>query len=339
MTAPLLLAKDVLGQKFEQASKLTVKMPTVISTWDSGRRANAAAWPILSKKGNALDAVEAASIAAEAEQSCCVGLGANPDRDGKVTLDAAIMNGNGDCGSVAFLERIKHPISVARRLMEITPHVMLAGSGAQQFAIENGFKLEEEKLSPAAEKEWKKWLERSEYKPVVNIENLQERERGPSSQFAPYFLDDGSPNHDTMSTIALDSRGKLAGSVTTSGMGFKMRGRIGDSPVIGAGLFVDDEVGAATTSGVGEEVIRICGTHTIIELMRHGRSPEDACREAINRIVKRDPAKAKEMQVGFIAISRKGEVGAFSIQKNFSYTITNEEFPEGKIFESKSHFS
>jgi N4-(beta-N-acetylglucosaminyl)-L-asparaginase len=141
-----------------------------------------------------------------------------------------------------------------------------------------------------------------------------------------------------MGTVAIDASGKLAGMVTTSGMAFKMRGRVGDSPIFGAGLFVDNEVGAATSSGVGEEVIRICGTHTVIEQMRFGRPAEEACREAISRVVKRNPAKAKEMQVGFVALSKKGEIGAFAVQKGFSFTVTNSEFPKGKVFRSKSWF-
>ncbi len=333
---PFLLTKDIFGQKLETASVMKVRMPVVVSTWDSGLRANAAAWPVLSKKGTSLDAVEAAARSAEDEQSCCVGLGAYPDRDGHVTLDASIMNGNGDCGAVSFLERIKHPISVARKVMETTPHVLFSGVGAQQFAVQNGFPLEAVELSPESEKEWKKWLEKSDYKPVINIENSPKP--GLSSQFAPKFFEDGSPNHDTMATIALDGKNHLAGAVTTSGMGFKMRGRVGDSPIIGAGLFVDNEVGAATSSGVGEEVIRICGTHTVVEQMRLGRSPEQACREAIRRIVKRDAAKAKEMQVGFVALSKKGEIGAFSLVKGFTFSVTNSQYPEGKVFASKSWF-
>ena len=209
---------------------------------------------------------------------------------------------------------------------------MLSGEGARQFALENGFPLEPETLSPDAEKEWKRWLEKSKYKPVVNIENIK---RGSSSQASPYYFDDGRLNHDTMGTITLDAKGKLAGMVTTSGMAFKIHGRVGDSPIIGAGLFVDDEVGAATSSGVGEEVIRICGTHTVVEQMRFGRSPEQACFEAVNRIVKRDPAKAKELQVGFVAVSKTGQLGAYSIQKGFTYSVTNSEFPTGKVFNAK----
>lgn len=333
LSFPFLLIETARGQSVPIVSKQRVKMPVVVSTWDSGVRANAGAWPVLSRKGSALDAVEAAGRAAEAEESCCVGLDAFPDRDGIVTLEACIMNGNGDIGGVSYLERIKHPVSVARMVMEKTPHVLLSGRGAQEFAVTNGMPLESGKLSASAEKEWKKWLEESKYKPIINIEN-----RPKSGPAAPYYFPDGSPNHDTMGTIAIGADGKLAGMVTTSGMAFKMHGRVGDSPIIGAGLFVDDEVGAATSSGVGEEVIRICGTHTVIEQMRMGRSPEQACREAIRRIVKRSPTKAKEFQVGFIALSKRGEVGAFAIQKGFSYSITNAEFPNGKVFEARSHF-
>jgi N4-(beta-N-acetylglucosaminyl)-L-asparaginase len=337
---PLLLANKHFGQTAKITSALKVKMPVVVSTWDAGITANNGAWPILQGGGRALDAVEAAGRASEDEPSCCVGLAAWPDRDGHVTLDSCIMDGNGDCGAVSFLERIKHPVSVARKVMETTPHILLSGEGAQKFALANGFPLESGQLSPEAEKEWKKWLEKSKYKPEANIENRR-------AMATPYFFEDGSPNHDTMATVAADSKGKLSGMVTTSGLAFKMRGRVGDSPIIGAGLFVDNEVGAATSSGVGEEVIRICGTHTVIEQMRFGRTPEEACREAINRIVKRDPAKAKGvkatddnpgMQVGFLALSKNGEVGAFSVQKGFTYAVTNSEYPKGKVFEAKSYF-
>lgn len=307
------------------------KKPVVVSTWDSGIRANSAAWKILEKNGRALDAVEEAAKYAEIEPSCCVGLDGNPDRDGKVTLDASIMDEKSNCAGVAFLENIKHPISVARKLMESTPHVFMAGAGAQQFAIENGFEKLPAKLSINAQKEYQNWLQKSEYKPVINIEN-----KSPQNQTAPTVLENGKPNHDTMGTIALDTNGNLSGACTTSGMAFKMRGRVGDSPIIGAGLFVDNEVGAATSSGLGEEVIRICGTFLIIELMRQGFTPENACKEAINRIIKRDPEKAKTFQVGFIALSKKGEIGAFSIQKEFTYSVTNAEI--NQVFNSKSYF-
>jgi len=337
------LRLSAMALPFSQISKLfantVVNKPVVVSTWDSGQIANASAWPVLEKGGRALDAVEQAAIAIENDINCCVGLGGNPDRDGHVTLDACIMDEKANCGSVAFMERIKHPISVARKLMETTPHVFLAGEGAQQFALENGFKLESEKLSPDAEKAYKEWLKKGEYKPVINIEHQQshpkEKGHGP---FAPNRFDDGSFNHDTMGTIALDANGDLSGMCTTSGMGFKMRGRIGDSPIIGAGLFVDNEVGAATSSGQGEEVIRICGTHLVVELMRSGLSPQEACKKAVERIIKPNPERAKTFQVGFIAINKQGEIGAYSIQKGFNYTVT-EKGGKGKVIDAKSHFA
>ena len=304
--------------QYKTRSSAKFESPVVVSTWDSGIRANAAGWKALESGGAAIDAVEQAARSAEDEVSCCVGLAANPDRDGIVTLDASIMDHLSNCGGVAYVRGIKHPISVARKLMETTPHVFLAGKGATQFAVQNGFSREAEILSPDAEKAWREWLKKSKYEPVINIENSKR-----SAAEVPYRFGDGSPNHDTMGTIALDRKGDLSGACTTSGMAFKMHGRVGDSPIIGAGLFVDNEVGAATSSGVGEEVIRVCGTHTVIEQMRMGRSPEQACKEAVRRIIRRNPSKAKEFQVGFIALSRKGEVGAYAIQKGFSYSVTN----------------
>ncbi len=291
--------------------------PVVISTWDAGMAVNAAAWKILEQGGKALDAVEAGAISIENEINCCVGLGGYPDRDGIVTLDACIMDEHANCGAVAGLERIKHPISVARKVMELTPHVILVGNGAQQFAVENGFIKEPEVLSEEAEKAYKDWLQSSEYKPEINIEKKQ-KFGGP---FAPAFFKDGTPNHDTMGILAIDKKGNMSGGVTTSGMAFKIHGRVGDSSAIGAGLFVDNEVGCATSSGVGEEVIRICGTHLVVEFMRQGYTPENACRKAVERIVNRDKAKAKTIQVGFLAMNKKGEHGGYAIQKGFVYSI------------------
>ncbi len=288
--------------------------PIVISTWAEGLNANNAAWKILRANGRALDAVEAGVMVTENSINCCVGLGANPDRDGYVTLDASIMDEHGNAGCVAALERVKHPISVARKVMETTPHVMLVGTGAQKFAVSQGFALEDEKLSPDAEKEYKKWLEKSEYKPQINIENS-------GHSFAPTHLSNGNLNHDTIGMVAMDATGNLSGSCTTSGMGFKMRGRVGDSPIIGAGLFVDNEVGAATATGLGEEVIKICGTHLVVEFMRQGLSPQAACKKAVERIVRKNAASAKINQVGFIAINKQGEHGAFCLQKGFNYAV------------------
>ena len=322
-----LLAKGI----WSMAETATVKgKPVVISTWDAGLRANKAAWDILSKGGRALDAVEKGVMVTESEQNCCVGLGANPDRDGFVTLDACIMDEFSNCGSVAFLERIKHPVSVARRVMEKTPHVMLVGSGAQQFAVAEGFPLEEQKLSDEAQKNYENWLKKSEYKPpAINIES--KKDHGP---FAPNKLENGEWNHDTIGMVAMDTNGNLSGSCTTSGAGFKMRGRLGDSPIIGAGLFVDNEVGACTATGQGEDVIRVAGSHSVVELMRQGMSPEAACKKVIERIMKIKGAKAKDIQVAFLAVNKKGQVGSYAIHKGFSYAIKTTDVE--KLVKAKS---
>jgi len=330
LTAPLLAAQKTLANGFTGSGK-----PIVVSTWDSGMPVNAEAWKVLSKKGTALDAVEAGAVHIENQINCCVGLGGFPDRDGIVTLDSCIMDHKANIGAVAGLERIKHPVSVARKVMEKTPHVILVGAGAQQFAVENGFTLESTELSEDAKKAYAEWLIKSEYKPVINIENKPAGQAGKKQNgpFAPNFFDDGTANHDTMGLVALDAMGDLSGAVTTSGMAFKLHGRVGDSPIIGAGLFVDNEVGGATSSGTGEEVIRICGTHLVVEFMRQGYSPEMACKKAVERIVKRDREKAKTLQVGFLALNKKGQYGAYAVQKGFVFSVKSNN--ENQIHESK----
>lgn len=318
-TVGLFFSRMAAGQLPETSIK---GKPVVLSTWDAGLEANKAAWEILGKGGRALDAVEKGVMVTEASQNCCVGLGANPDRDGFVTLDACIMDEFSNCGSVAFLERIKHPISVARRVMEKTPHVMLVGSGAQQFAVAEGFPLEEQKLSPDAQRAYTEWLKKNEYRPpAINVENTN-KGHGP---FAPAKLSNGEWNHDTIGMVAMDTHGNLSGSCTTSGAGFKMRGRLGDSPIIGAGLFVDNEVGACTATGQGEDVIRVAGSHSVVELMRQGLSPEAACKKVIERIVRIKKEKAKNIQVAFLAISKKGKAGAWALHPGFSYALRNTE--------------
>ena len=306
--------------------------PVVISTWDTGLAANKGAWEVLSKDGSAVDAVEAGVMVTESTINCCVGLGANPDRDGIVTLDASIMDHLWNCGSVGALERIKHPISVARRVMEKTPHVILVGVGAQQFAVAEGFPLEPPVLSDDAKKAYEQWLKKSEYKPVINVENT--KSSGGSGPSAPARLPNGEWNHDTIGMVAMDAAGNLSGSVTTSGMGFKMRGRLGDSPIIGAGLFVDNEVGAVTSTGQGEDVIRVCGSHSVVEMMRQGRGPEAACKAVVERIIRIKGPKAKDIQVAFIALNKRGETGGYAIQKGFSYAIRNAS--EERMVEVKS---
>lgn len=285
----------------EIKSQGEVNKPIVISTWNFGLKANDKAWEILSDSGRALDAVEQGVRLTENDPTeRSVGYGGRPDREGRVTLDACIMDENHNIGSVAFLEHIKNPISVARAVLEKTPHVMLVGEGALNFAISQGFK-KENLLTSDSEKEWKEWLKKSEYIPKVNIEN-----------------------HDTIGMVALDAKGNLSGACTTSGLAYKINGRVGDSPIIGAGLYVDNEVGAATATGHGEEVIRMVGAHLVVELMRQGKSPQQACREAVDRIIaiaKRRGKDIKSIQVGFIALNKSGEHGAYCIQSGFEYAV------------------
>lgn len=281
----------------------TGQKPLVLSTWQHGVPANAKAWDILHNGGTALDAVEQGVRVSESDFSNrSVGLGGLPDRDGKVTLDACIMDHQSRCGAVAFLQHIENPISVARKVMETTPHIMLVGEGAYEFALANGFERSSLEVPvPEARERWEKWLEESDYKPIVNIEN-----------------------HDTIGMVALDAQGNLSGACTTSGLAYKMHGRVGDSPLIGSGLFVDNEVGAATATGVGEAVIRIAGSHTVVEMMRHGATPQEACEEAISRIIRKHP-NVEDMQVAFLAIDKHGRHGAYSIYNGFDFAITHKE--------------
>ena len=300
--------------------------PIVISTWDFGIPANHAAWEILKKNGPSIDAVEQGVRVPEADlKNQTVGKGGLPDRDGIVTLDACIMDSEGNCGSVAGLENITHAVSVARMVMDKTPHVMLVGDGALQFALANGFE-KENLLTPESEKMWKEWLIEKKYNPVINIENkLFSYEKLPGNQY----------NHDTIGMLALDAEGNLSGACTTSGMAFKMHGRVGDSPIIGAGLYVDNEVGGATSTGVGEEVIRTVGSFLVVELMRQGLSPEDACKQAVERIIKKKPETAKNIQVGFLAMNKQGEYGAYSLQQGFSFAVCDEK-DQNQLIKGKS---
>jgi isoaspartyl peptidase/L-asparaginase-like protein (Ntn-hydrolase superfamily) len=285
--------------------------PIVISTWDHGMPANVAAAEILEKGGRALDAVEAGVRVPEADPNVMtVGYGGFPDRDGFVTLDACIMNEKGEAGSVTFLQHIKHPISVARMVMEKTPHVMLSGDGALQFALANGF-VKEDLFTEKARKAWEEWKIKSEYKPIINIEN-----------------------HDTISMLAIDKNGDISGACTTSGMAFKMHGRVGDSPIIGAGMFCDNEVGGAAATGQGELVMKTLGSFLVVELMLNGMSPKEACKEAVLRIVRKIPDYEKS-QIGYIAINKAGEVGAYCLHPGFNYALYRDG--ENKLIDAESY--
>ncbi|WP_339751944.1 N(4)-(beta-N-acetylglucosaminyl)-L-asparaginase [uncultured Winogradskyella sp.] len=278
------------------ANQSTATVPLVIATWHV-IDATAKAMEILQADGNALDAVEQGCRVEEAnEKGQSVGKGGLPDRDGNVTLDASIMDKHGNCGSVIYLQNITHAISVARKVMEDTPHVMLAGEGAKQFAVTKGFEPEN-LLTEASKEAWEKWKIEAKYKPIINIEN-----------------------HDTIGMLAIDKNGDISGACTTSGLAYKMGGRVGDSPIIGSGLFVDNEVGAAVATGLGEEVVKTVGSFLVVELMRQGKTPQDACEEAISRIVNKPNSDYKNFQVGYIAVNKQGKTGSYSIHQWFSMT-------------------
>jgi N4-(beta-N-acetylglucosaminyl)-L-asparaginase len=303
----LLKSNGIFGKpipKEEPKADLIKRSNIVISTWSHGIKANDEAWKVLSNGGKSIDAVEAGVRITEADiTNRSVGIGGRPDREGHVTLDACIMDENSKCGAVACLEGIKHPVSVARAVMDKTPHVMLVGEGARDFAIEQGF---EKCKTPIKEvkKDWKEWKKENKEllrKPRINHEN-----------------------HDTIGMLALDEFGNISGSCTTSGWAYKMHGRVGDSPIIGAGLFIDNEIGGACATGMGEAIIRIAGSHTVVELMRQGKSPQDACRLAVERIIsKHDDLTG--LQCGFIALDVYGRVGSYSVYSGFNYAFQKED--------------
>jgi len=280
-----------------EKKKTTPIKPVVISTWKFGFSANEKAWETLEAGGKALDAVESGVQVPESDPNVSsVGFGGLPDRDGNVTLDSCIMDETGNAGSVAFLQGIKNPIRVARMVMEKTPHVMLVGKDAQDYAVAEGFEIED-LLTDKARTRWEEWKTDANYKPEINVED-----------------------HDTIGMIALDKHGNLSGACTTSGLAWKMHGRVGDSAIIGAALFVDNEIGAATATGKGEAVMKTVGAFLIVELMRQGKSPQEACELAVQRIIKKNP-DSKNFQVGYLALNKEGQTGAYSIQKGFTYNV------------------
>ena len=265
-----------------------------ISTWKT-TEANLKAGLLLDKGIDGLTAaVEGVAVEEENPKNTTVGFGGAPDRTGKVTLDACVMNHLGDCGAVVAVENIVNVARLAKDVMEKTPHVMLAGKGAQDFAISQGYK-QTDLLTEKSEEDWKKWLESEEYKPIINIEN-----------------------HDTIGMLCLDKNNNISGACTTSGLAYKMRGRVGDSPIIGSGLFIDNKVGGAVATGLGEEVVKTVGSFLVVELMRQGKSPQEACETAVKRIVSSNSQENK-FQVAYIAMNKNGDVGSYSIEPGFTY--------------------
>lgn len=269
----------------------------MLATWSHGVVSNEEGWRLMQQGGSAMDAVVEGTALVESDPTgSSVGLGGRPDREGKVTLDACVMGADGKAGGVCFMEDIEHPVKVARAVMERTPHVLLAGEGARQFAISQGFATTD-LLTKDSRKAWEEWKQSAEYKPIINVEN-----------------------HDTIGMIAQDLEGNLAGACTTSGLAFKLRGRVGDSPIIGAGLFVDNDFGACTATGLGEAVMRTVGSFLVVELMRQGHTPQDACEEAVNRIARKMPVD--DLQVGYLAMDTRGNAGSFAIHPGFNYART-----------------
>jgi len=292
---------SVLGSHELIKKSMQQNFPITIATWNFPN-ASKKAGEMLASGATALDAVEQGVMVEEANiKNTTVGKGGAPDREGNVTLDACIMAPDGNAGSVVYLKNNTHAVSVARKVMEETPHVMLAGEGADQFAREKGFS-KEELLTPESEAAYHEWLKTKEYKPLINIEN-----------------------HDTIGMLCIDKNGDIAGACTSSGLSYKMNGRVGDSPILGSGLFLDNEVGGAVATGMGEAIMKSVGSFLIVELMRQGKSPQEACETAIKRIIARN-RDYKEFQAAFIAINKKGEIGSFCIQQGFSYV----KYQDGK---------
>ena len=285
---------SAMSTKLRAANLNFTPMVRSISTWKT-TEANQKAGQMLDKGEHALDAaVAGVAIEEENPKNTTVGYGGAPDRTGKVTLDACVMNHLGDCGSVVAVENIVNVARLAKDVMEKTPHVMLSGKGAEEFAISQGYK-KTDLLTDKSKKEWEEWLKDQDYRPIINIEN-----------------------HDTIGMLCIDKNNNLSGACTTSGLAYKMKGRVGDSPIIGSGLFIDNKIGGAVATGLGEEVVKTVGSFLVVELMRQGLSPQEACEKAVKRIVSNNSQENK-FQVAYIAMNKKGEVGSYSIEPGFTY--------------------
>lgn len=283
-----------------QAANAPSMKPLIISTWPFGKAANDKALDVLQGGGSNLDAVEKGIHVTEADAgNSSVGLSGTPNAAGVVQLDACIMNGPGHtAGCVAAIEGIVHPISAARLVMEKTRHVMLAGEGARMFALEQG-------------------LESVAHDPGKQNAAFQKREGAEALE--PWEV---SPdNHDTIALLVLGEDGNLAGGCSTSGLGGKHPGRVGDSPIIGSGLYVDNEVGGAGATGIGENVMRYCATFMIVEFMRQGMAPEEACLAVIDRILKTEKGDANP-SINFVALDKKGRYGAAGTNQSFKFAVT-----------------
>jgi len=287
------------------------KSTVIVSTWNN-QKANNTAAKSAADGSNIIDAiVDGISIVESDIEDMSVGKGGRPDRMGDVTLDACMMDHAGEAGGVCFMKDIEHPIQVARDVMYKTPHVLLAGEGAKRFAIEQGYPTTN-LLTEKAKAELAEWKKTSTYKPIPNIEM-----------------------HDTIGMIGIHD-GKLGGGCSTSGLAYKMQGRVGDSPIIGAGLFVDGAAGACTATGMGEMMMKNLSTFLVVEFMRGGDSPREACKKSIMRVTDKLNGQRSELQMGLVAIDSKGNVGGYSILPGFVYAQTVDGKTE--VIEAESIF-
>lgn len=300
----------VLGMRRDDGAgeRAPAGQPMVVSTWSHGLAANREAWRVLAAGGSAIDAVERGVRVPEADPKVTsVGLGGLPNREGQVQLDAALMDGRSlRAGAVAALERIRHPVSVARRVMEKTPHILLVGEGALRFARDQGF-AEEDLLTPESRAAWEKW-------------RAEEGARGvaPRSEGRPGR---GIGDHDTIGMLAIDRTGNMAAATSTSGLAWKLPGRVGDSPLVGHGLYCDSQVGGAVATGVGEEVIRVCGAASAVFAMAAGRSPQEAVLGVLERILRVDPEN-RGRQIALVALRKDGAVGYAAMGPGFQVALS-----------------
>lgn len=279
--------------------------PLIISTWPFGKPANEKALAVLQGGGAGLDAVEQGIHVVESDpNNPSVGLAGIPNAAGIVQLDSCIMSGPGHrAGSVAAVSGFKHPISIARAVMEQTKHVMLVGAGAEEFASEHGFERGP-LVTEGQHKAWEKWKAAEQKAKAAEAGKKQP-----------------AKNHDTIALLVLGADGNVFGGCSTSGWGYKLPGRVGDSPIIGSGLYVDNDIGAAGATGLGENVMRYCSSFLIVELMRQGMHPQEACIEVIKRCARIDP-KGLDLSVNFIALDKQGRFGAAGTGTGFEYSVT-----------------
>ena len=289
-------------------ANVTSQQPLFVATWKFGLPACQQSLATLNKTKSILDAIEMGIRVAEADTNVdSVGVGGAPNASGIVQLDACIMDGESHkAGSVAALENFPHPISVARRVMEKTKHVLLVGAGAAEFATEQGFETKD-LLTETQKRKWQDWKAQ------------QAKSHGTKGGNAT------PPNHDTIALVGMDANGHIAGGCSTSGLAYKLPGRVGDSPILGSGLYVDGEVGAAGATGIGENVMRHCGSFLIVEFMRSGMDPTAACRAAIERIAKTEKKKASELHINFLAIDKQGRWGSAGTDDGYEIAVVTPE--------------